>query len=187
MIIDKLRADTRYTHEQLEQEMLPMIREAVNMESYARLLRIFYGYYKPLEDSIAQYISPRELPDFADRRKTSLILEDLSTIGQPTGNIPIDLSVPAIDCPEAAFGALYVMEGSTLGGKVICKMIAENLGVKDHDGLSFFYGYGGQTGSRWKDFLARLDAFSDQPGELLVIRSANAVFTRFQHWIKEKK
>jgi len=187
MILDKLRANTKQNHEDLEAEMLPMIKGIRTKADYARLLRIFYGFYKPLEEGIDQYIGEHELPDLQQRRKTSLILDDLVQLGQPFSDIPIDASAPSINSIGDAFGAMYVMEGSTLGGKVISKMIASGLGINEQQGLSFFHGYGGETGSRWKTFLARLDVYSDTPEESAVVKTANDVFNRFQHWIKEKK
>ncbi len=50
----------------------------------------------------------------------------------------------------AAFGALYVLEGSTIGGLIIKKMISEKLGSEE--GMSFFEGYGKKTAERWKVF-----------------------------------
>ena len=84
-----------------------------------------------------------------------------------------------------AIGALYVMEGSTLGGKQICRMIADNLNLPDHTALSFFYGYGAGTGSRWKEFLRVLDQFSGTDQEPVIVEKANEVFLGFREWLKQ--
>jgi heme oxygenase len=62
-----------------------------------------------------------------------------------------------------AFGCLYVMEGSTLGGKIIYNILKKQLGLSDSAGASFFYGYGPATGEKWKTFGASLEAFAGRP------------------------
>ncbi|RYY57808.1 MAG: hypothetical protein EOO09_00855 [Chitinophagaceae bacterium] len=186
MVIEKLRAGTRQTHEELEQEMLPLIREATDTTSYARLLRLFYGYYRPLEKGIETYLDNSVLPDLEGRRKTSWILDDLHSLGQD-GPVAEDPGAPLITSRADALGALYVMEGSSLGGKVICKMIGENLGLQATTSLSFFYGYGGQTGSKWKEFLQALDKFSGTGEEEAIVRKADEVFLKFRGWLRGNK
>jgi heme oxygenase len=52
-------------------------------------------------------------------------------------------------------GALYVIEGATLGGQVISPQIqAGRLGVTPEHGGRFFHGYGEQTTPRWNEFLS---------------------------------
>lgn len=183
MVIEKLRAGTRQTHEDLEKEMLPFIKGATNADEYARLLHLFYGYYHPLEQGISRYLDESILPDIADRRKAGWILNDLRAMNR-SGEILEDSNAPLIQSRADALGAMYVMEGSSLGGKVISKMIADNLNYPDHSALSFFYGYGGQTGVRWKEFLAVLDRFSGTVEEDLIVKKANEVFLKFQQWLQ---
>jgi heme oxygenase len=57
--------------------------------------------------------------------------------------------------PAEALGALYVLEGSSLGGRVILKEL------KRRDvslaGLGFLDPYGADTSRRWQSFLAILE------------------------------
>ena len=184
MVIEKLRSGTRQTHEELETEMLPLIKGVRDKDSYARLLHLFYGYYHPLEKGIALHLDSSLLPDIGERRKVSRIIDDLHIIG---GSVEIreDSNAPLIENRAEAFGALYVMEGSTLGGKVISKMISGNLDFPDESALSFFSGYGSQTASRWKEFLAVLDQFSGTAEEEVIVSKANEVFSEFRVWLKQ--
>jgi heme oxygenase len=52
-------------------------------------------------------------------------------------------------------GFFYVLEGSTLGGKIINRKVEADGG--DLTGLSFLSPYGARTGERWRSFLAVLD------------------------------
>lgn len=185
MILDKLRSATRSTHEQLEKDISPIITDLKTDASYAALLRVFYGFYGPLQNAIDKELDAAWLPDRTERRTPAWIMEDLLYLRENMENIGLDRETPAIGSNAAAFGALYVMEGSTLGGKMICKTLSGNLGLEPPHGLSFFYGYGHNTGARWKDFLIALDRFSDSPEETTVIDTANNVFLAFGNWIKK--
>jgi len=185
MILENLRSHTKETHQALEASMFPFIKNVRDIESYSHLLRMFYGYYKPLQDQVDKYIDKNILPDHKELRRAEWILEDLKALDQPTDNIALYKFPFAIDSHAAALGALYVTEGSTLGGKVICKTIATNLGKSEMDGLKFFNGYGAHTGSKWKSFLLVLDAEKNVPDEEVIIKTAEQVFAGFAAWLKE--
>ena len=57
-----------------------------------------------------------------------------------------------------ALGYAYVIEGSTLGGRVILKHIHQALQL-EQDGTRFFAGYGAETGKYWKEFLQEFCAY----------------------------
>ena len=62
---------------------------------------------------------------------------------------------PPVPGPAYAFGFAYVLEGATLGGRVIHKRlraIGHSL-----EGVSFFDAYGPLTGSRWRSFCEILE------------------------------
>ena len=62
---------------------------------------------------------------------------------------------PPVGSLGEALGLLYVLEGSTLGGKVIRRQVEASGG--DMAGLTFLDPYGAQAGERWRSFLAVLD------------------------------
>jgi heme oxygenase len=80
------------------------------------------------------------LPDYAHRRKSTLLLNDISKL---KGNHTLDIcsNIPAITNVCQAIGALYVLEGSTLGGRFIYRNIESALDLQVNSGASFFYGY----------------------------------------------
>lgn len=59
-------------------------------------------------------------------------------------------------------GIMYVVEGSTLGGRFILKNVQENLGYNEEKGASYFSGYGNKTGSFWKKYLNSLTEFESK-------------------------
>jgi heme oxygenase len=77
-------------------------------------------------------------------------------------------------------GALYVLEGSTLGGRVIGRHIAATHGLTG-EGLAYYAGHGTRTGAMWSAFRARLDGF-DGEGEA-VVAAANETFDAMRVWL----
>jgi len=110
-------------------------------EDYISLLQVFYSFFGALEDRINVYIGSAELPDHLQRRKSEALAIDIRTLGGILPQKAALSDIPEIDDHLQAFGALYVMEGSTLGGQIISQMIAKQLGIQDK-GISFFQNYG---------------------------------------------
>jgi heme oxygenase len=143
---------------------------------------MFYGYFHPLEIKIQAHIGATQLVDIGERRKAGAILHDLARLSFSDNNIPECLRLPGINSVAEAFGALYVLEGSTLGGKMIAKMLLkkEALSIPEN-ALTFFTGYGEQTGPKWKSFLA---VFNQQEKTSAVVRTANDTFLHLKSWMQ---
>ena len=54
------------------------------------------------------------------------------------------------DSTHTCLGALYVLEGATLGGQVLRREMAQRLGVNADNGGAFLDVYGAETGRRWR-------------------------------------
>lgn len=183
MLIDKVRAATRLLHQSLDQRLVAHIDILENKQQYAHLLLLFYGFFKPVYSRIDAGIDILCLPDYLSRRRPEQILIDLDELGllyQPH----LCRQLPVIDSNAAAFGALYVLEGSTLGGVMIKKMIADKLHTTT--GLSFFGGYQKQTRDRWNSFVYALNNLNlPQADEAVVVDTAAATFTAFDNWLQQ--
>lgn len=176
-----VKAATAALHAELENLMRPRLSSIKSGEDYAALLKMFFGFYGPLENSIHRHITQDLLPDIHGRQKTSLLQEDLNTLGLDTQQIPICFSLPQINNSAAAFGALYVLEGSTLGGRIITRMLLQNDAVP-REALRFFSGYGEATGGKWKTFLQALNSQAQQPE---TITGANDTFYYLKNWMQK--
>jgi heme oxygenase (biliverdin-IX-beta and delta-forming) len=182
MITESLKTATRIPHAELEKTLVARIRGTRTRSDYRQLLELFYGFYKPLEECIAPFLGDG-LPDFADRRKAASILHDLRPLdGSHAQKLCTDL--PHIRNVSQSLGAMYVMEGSTLGGRIITKMLSGNL--QDEPGItfSFFEGYGDQTDTMWAAFKDKLNNHSnDTASQEEMITAAHETFIKFKHWI----
>lgn len=177
-----VKESTKTLHEEVEQLLLPQLTGIRDGDDYAAVLKMFYGFFYPLETNLLHTLTATDLPDLAERRKASSIVQDLQRIGHAEAKIPLCTALPPIQSKAQAFGVLYVLEGSTLGGKMIAKMLRKNnAAAVPEDALHFFFGYGEETGSKWKTFLQALNN-QEPAGE--VIAAANNTFLHLKHWIQ---
>lgn len=125
---------------------------------YVRLLQMLWSFYAPLEarlDTIEGL--ENALPDWPKRHKAQLIATDLARLGAtlPPASDATSAALAGVDDLAAAFGALYVVEGATLGGAVVGPQIRAVLAGAD-DAFAFYNSYGRQIGPRWRGFVTAL-------------------------------
>lgn len=181
MLSEKLKAETLTNHQQLEKMLVGRMKSVRSAQDYIDLLQLFYSYFGGLETRINQFISEEQLPDYADRRKSAALAKDITDLGGTPVTLADGDSLPQIENVLQAFGALYVIEGSTLGGKIISKMMAQQLGITNGVGLSFFNGYGDNSMPMWDKFKQKLDLLAQNDNdENIVVEAANQTFTKFK-------
>jgi len=183
-VAQQLKKQTATAHADSENMLMPFLNSIRNSDDYARILKMFYGFFAPLENRIAGWVSTGILADIHERRNASLIIEDLKAIGTNTEELPLASQLPEINSIASALGAMYVLEGSTLGGRFIAKMLAKNEALAVSSGhLNFFNGYGEQTGDKWKSFITLVNNYPDQVEEL--IAAANETFRCMGSWMHQ--
>ena len=174
---------TAPAHQALEGFLIPVIKNVFTIPDYVRLLRLFYGFYKPVEDALEAFAIHEVLSDYEQRRKAQAIMRDLETLNQPSLDAPLCTFIPLIRGREEAFGALYVLEGSTLGGLIIKKILQRNLQQEGEPGFEFFTGYADRTAERWEGFKAVLDTQYKSAEQLhRVCATAVQTFTQLNKW-----
>jgi heme oxygenase len=153
---------------------------------YVRLLGTLWSFYGPLEAQLGSIDGlAGALPDWSERRKAHLLAADLAALGAgvPAGNDATSAALAAVGDLPAAFGALYVSEGSTLGGAIVGPNIRSTLRARGELGEAFtFYGaYGPLLGSRWRDFIAALshEADASPAAPARIVASACLTFETF--------
>ncbi|AKJ97715.1 heme oxygenase [Pseudomonas chlororaphis] len=189
-LIQALRTETATLHIALEKR-LPFFSERLDLALYRRLMAAYYGFYQPLEQRLhVLALIPTGL-DQSLRVKLPVLRADLTALGLDDAAIdalPTCQALPRIDSRAAALGVSYVLEGATLGGQILRRRVAEQLGLDASSGAAFLDVYGEFTGRRWKDFLQYLDDRNlDQAQTLEVTNAAKATFTYFEHWLDSQE
>jgi heme oxygenase len=186
-LLEQLKAETLSNHQQLEKKLISRLKGMKGLEDYIQILQIFYAYFGALEDQINKYIGPDQLSDYSERRKTLSIKNDILDLNGEVPEKAMGADLPVIENVLQAFGALYVIEGSTLGGQVISKMISKQLGFATDQGLSFFKSYGEETMSMWNSFKLVLERHAEtQPQADAITQAANETFGKFRLWMEKK-
>ena len=172
-----LRAATQGVHDRLHRHAgFAAIQDTtIGLADYQDLIVRLYGFYVPFEAAAA--IGP-------DRSKW--LADDLETLGlkRPLHALPKCPHVPRFDNAHLRLGALYVVEGSALGGRDLARSLDQLLGKDVTEGRQFFVGRGPGTGEAWRGYLAQLSAAPSRPSARAeIIKGAVETFAAFEHWL----
>ncbi len=182
-LLARLRFVTRPAHDRLD-GTLGLLDERLGLDTYRRVLERFYGFWRGWEPQVAALFQDAAFLD--PRRRMHLLRADLTTVGLSAHAVQM---LPACPLPilrdaAEALGSLYVMEGSTLGGRVIERNVERCLGLDGRRGCTYFAGYDTDTGRMWRSFLARLDLAPVADAER-VADGAVATFERLAWWLPQ--
>ncbi len=182
---NRLRHSTQKLHADVERH-LDLDRPYWSAQSYRHLLEKFWGIYHPLEKLLASVDWANCGIEFSERSKTDWLLADLAycDIWPATiGDLDVCNALPRLDDMASGLGALYVLEGATLGGQVILRNIGPQLGLSQAAGGRFFASYGSQVGAMWRDYLSILERQAGATDvENAITRSAVETFSAFERW-----
>ncbi|MGX5688698.1 biliverdin-producing heme oxygenase [Arcticibacter tournemirensis] len=181
MLSALLKDQTRQPHQSLEKLLIGRLKDIRSKADYGSVLRLFYGFIAPLERKISRINIESILSDCFERRKALSLLNDMEVLQSGTYELEQCYLLPDIRNTSDALGALYVLEGSTLGGQLISKMIKGRLEVPDTT-LTYFNSYGDNTPVMWSRFRQVLDN-TPAIDHKEVIKSATDTFETFKNWI----
>jgi len=151
-MLDELKRDTQHLHDKTEEAMnsTRLMNDDYSQQEYSKLLLKLHSALQRLTDPIYDCLKEEELYlDLYYRlsRKNALEL-DLKALGHKVNNNHQD-SVNLHNTAEA-WGALYVLEGSSLGSAMIYKSLQKRNWPADI--LNYYGYYGVDTGPLWKKF-----------------------------------
>lgn len=175
-----LRAATRPAHEAME-VALGLMDDGLEIVAYTRLLERFYGFWYGWQPRMALLLQDEAL--LGPRRRLHLLAADLAALGlSPAAVRALPRCSPPLRDASEALGSLYVMEGSTLGGRAITRHVSNRLGLDGATGCAYFAGYGAATTPMWRSFLLRLEA-ADTLDAGRIAAGASATFDCLGHWL----
>ncbi len=156
-LLSRFKNETAASHTRLE-NALDLMRDDLRRDDYIALLERFYGYVAPWEDAAGAAMPDALRAFFDERRKAAWLVADLDVLtGErlPAGSVSCAdalYDLPRLPSIGAVFGSMYVMEGSTLGGRYIAPHVAQLLDLEPSKGNAYFEAYGPRTGSMWNAF-----------------------------------
>ncbi|GGF22615.1 biliverdin-producing heme oxygenase [Hymenobacter cavernae] len=178
-ILKRLRTETRPYHDALEQNSFnqELTAGTLTWEATERFLAKMYGFLQPYEAQLRQHLFPATW-DVAHRYRAHLILRDLDT---DAASLPLCPAMPPLHTWPQLLGAMYVVEGSTLGGQVITRQLAK----ADISLRNYFNGYGAQTGPMWKSFCHLLSEAASETNQDEIVQSASRTFQHLEAWLNQ--
>jgi len=184
---DAVRSFTAELHCEVEQT-LALPGSIQTMADYRRWLIRFFGIYQPLELLLTGFAGWTAAGiQFDQLGHTEALLKDLKAMACDPDSIKLASAeaLPMVETFGQAIGALYVLEGSKLGGRYILKDLSNRLGSEIEGMNAFFTGYGADTAVRWASFKESLDRFSAlRPVEFPeVIAGARMTFAAIDAWM----
>jgi heme oxygenase len=184
-VLQRLREATGASHKSLEDRM-PFMRPELDRALYVRLIQAYYGFYAPLEQLIEGVADAS--PIDRQRQKVPALVRDLQALGLSASDIqalPRCTDLPRIDNAHQLLGTRYVIEGATLGGQVLRRVIKDKLGIEAESGAEFLDVYGRDTGPLWKAFLLQLAEAEDPQHHPQIVEAACATFICFERWLEQ--
>ncbi|SFU16081.1 heme oxygenase [Algoriphagus locisalis] len=175
----RLKEATARLHQELEDLQIPqsILKPGVTREDYLKYMDLMHDVIREVETTVFPLLSS-EIEDLEKRHKTKLIELDFMQLGYAKPCCTPVFKNLAMNISTAfALGVLYVIEGSSLGGRVIYKHIHKQLGYDKDSGAAYFSGYGEETGLLWKNFMTTLvtyEKYNANPDE--IIAGANYTF-----------
>lgn len=188
LFLVNLRQATANSHKQLEENYYSKaIQEpSVTLQNYQTYIAKLYGIIRASENDVYPVLNSI-LPDINERYKAAYIVDDLTNTGislSKAQELPVyNFTISSV---AEAMGVMYVLEGSTLGGKFLYKHINKALGLNAENGASYFWGYGQHTGPLWNSFISLLSNYAVEKNcEDEVISSAVQTFSNIDRWLNK--
>jgi heme oxygenase (biliverdin-IX-beta and delta-forming) len=177
---------TRDFHSSIEARLRILLSDDISVGQYAAVQKSFYGFYKPIEDRLAAFAGPED-PELqlANRLKLPLLAGDLAFLAvtaEAIAQLPLCDWLPPVETMPEVLGCMYVLEGSTLGGRIITRHLKIALPLNEGS-FSFFNSYGDNVGRMWTAFLGVLGRHCEKHGDQeAIVNSACETFACLERW-----
>jgi heme oxygenase (biliverdin-IX-beta and delta-forming) len=154
-LLSELRQRTRDEHDRIE--ALLRLTDPMSLPRYAGIVSGFHAFLSRWEPRLAQAL-PLHLHDWClARGRSTLAAQDMHDVSAAPSDALSQAARQAVEVvplhdTAQAFGSMYVIEGSALGGQVITPLLERHLGLTPAHGARYFHGHGPRTGAMWREF-----------------------------------
>lgn len=183
-MLAELRQSTRSLHSILDTQV-DILNNLNSPLEYRAILERFFGIYTVLEPQLVRMPGLELwLSDIKERQRLPALISDLHFLGSNLESLPLCYDMPRLQNAADAFGCLYVLEGSTLGGQVISRHVKSTLGFTAERGCRFFSAADRQVPQKWAQFIEVLEDFANADPEQCsaVVENAKRTFQTFIAW-----
>jgi heme oxygenase len=182
MDLEQLRRETLPDHHAVERSV-PLMDEELDADTYLSYLLKLHGIIAAWEESAAPNAPSWIQPLLAARRRGQLLMLDLAWFGADASG-EARPALPEMSDAASLLGAMYVIEGSTLGGQLIGRHVERVLGLTAGQGNAYVRGHNERTGQLWKEFCDALRTKVPDRETDTVIAAAKTMFGVFGSWMR---
>jgi heme oxygenase (biliverdin-IX-beta and delta-forming) len=182
MNLERLRRETLPAHHAVEQSV-PWMDDKLDVDTYVSCLVKLNGIIAAWEEWSWSNAPEWIRPMLSARRRGPLLMRDLMWFGAD-GSGEARPALPEGTGAAGLLGAMYVMEGSTLGGQLIARHVERVLGLTAGRGNAYFRGHNEKTGQLWTEFCDALRTRVPDNETDTVIAAAKAMFGAFGAWMR---
>ncbi len=188
--VKQIKDETKHRHKALEEILGAQYFEngALDRSRFVKLLRAYYGLYRTLDPALEE-TTERFLRDYAYRPRSERLKQDLQTLGlkqEDLDELPTLAStkLPDLDDRSELLGALYVVEGSELGGSIIRRDLEQKLDEETLKADAYVRDRPDETRANWNEFREVFNQRIDSEDALeRAVRTANQIFQVYEDWL----
>lgn len=174
-----LRARSRESHRRMERHprMRLLLSPQLTLQDYGALLQDLFSYHHALDNRIAglqeTLFSPGER--YCWQSRSAWLEQDLNDLRfyRTEANARSKPELPPVRSSDELIGVMYVIEGSSQGGRVIAPLLERRIALSSDFGARYFNAH--RHGS-WLAFLDWADALSEHIDVNKAAKAANRVF-----------
>lgn len=176
--VQYLRTQTYPQHKALEAQphFARIMNPQVSLNDYKALLTLLYQFHAQAEPALNDALKNKPSSNIL-RPRLELLASDLKSQDLPipcTASFKLDLNDEA-----SALGAVYVIEGSALGGQIIARHLQSTLQEKVSRSLTFYNTLGRDIGPHWQKVIRQLRGhLTTEQTRKSAVEGACAVFDR---------
>lgn len=187
-----LRRETRPEHDALDRHpaFLALVNGTLSLPDYRRLMQMLHGFYRKLDPHLEIACDRFEVArsGFRYQSRTAILTGDLAALGfsdeamrhpRPAGG---DISASSA---AALAGILYVLEGSLLGGAVLCAATEKLLAPVASGGNGYWQWCRAAAQPRWAMTCRLIEACAATDGaKKEMVAAARSSFQRLAAWFE---
>ena len=180
MLHETLKSATKQNHDNLEQLMFVnnIMNGTLTLQQYKQILTTNYLVHKNFEAFLFDNLSPEiaQQLNIAHRKKLPALIADMEALNIELPILANEEEFSFEKNDASILGALYVLEGATLGGSVIVKRLKTNPGLSTLNlDFNYYQVYGTELIPYWKTFCAVLNQ-QREDGYDAAVNSAKKMF-----------
>ncbi len=189
--LERLRTATRPAHAAIEHvpALARLMAPDITLADVGAALRGLHAFHAGLDPRLAACLV--DVPGAAayhDTTRLPALAEDLAFHGLAPGPAAPPYALPALPSLGHALGCLYVIEGSSLGGRVIARRLQDALGLMASQGATFFAGRSAaEVRTRFQNLASLLDheAGFSPAAAAAILAGANDTFHQMARWMTD--